>query len=58
MPPPKSELFCCGCACCVKPNNDGVEVAWPCCVLVLPNRDGVVVFCCVDVPLKVGVSLL
>ena len=32
-------------------------VVWFCCVLVLPNKDGVEVVCCVDAPLKDVVSL-
>lgn len=52
MVPPKSELGCCGCACCViDPNSDGVAVGWLCCVLVFPNKDGAAAGCCVDAPL-------
>ena len=31
-------------------------VVWFCCVLVLPNKDGVELVCCVDVPLKDVIS--
>jgi hypothetical protein len=51
------EFCCCGWACCVEPNSEGVDV-WFCCVelLLFPNKEGVVV-CCVDEPLGDAVSL-
>ena len=55
--PPKSELDCCGCACCVvEPNSDGAVAGWLCCVL--PNKDAAGAGCGVaaDAPLD-GVSL-
>jgi hypothetical protein len=55
--PPNSEFefCCCGWACCVDPNSDGVD-DWFCCAeLVFPNKEGVVV-CCVDEPLGDAVS--
>ena len=41
----------------MEPKSEGVAVVWFCCVLVLPNKEGVVEVCCVEAPLKDVVSL-
>lgn len=54
--PPKRVLLCCSWDCGVEPKSEGVVVVWFCCVLVFPNKDGVVDVCCVDAPLEDAVS--
>lgn len=52
--PPKRVLLCCSWDCGVEPKSEGVVVVWFCCVLVFPNKDGVVDVCCVDAPKSDG----